>query len=389
MFTSKKLFKTRATRSVRSLLFTLIFLTAIVSPASAQTLATTGFAYKKITQASELSTPAEYVLVCEATNSVMTGVSDKNKGSVGSCTLNEGVLSDYVTTPLTLTLKNSGNYYNIQCSGKYLKPTDNGTDLTLVSESSKIKISFDNNGNAMIGSYKGSRNISLYSGQLGHYSSYGNDTYKAVQLYRKVYAVTFPEATQGLTTFYNADYLYTLPNDVAAFAVSAAEEGQPVTMSQVAPTKNVVKKGTALLLKSTPGTTQYLPTTTGTQSADLDATNLLEGGRTEDGITATSKEGNVYYYKLAIKDGQLGFYWGAEGGAAFKMTKPTTAYLAVPQTTAQASALRIDLEAITGIAAVSQGVSNRTDGKAYGIDGRPCTTPKKGLYIINGKKIIR
>lgn len=108
----------------------------------------------------------------------------------------------------------------------------------------------------------------------------------------------------------------------------------------------------------------------------------------------SSKNSDVYYYKLAIKDGQPGFYWGAENGAAFQMTKPTTAYLAVPKSAVQqAAGLRIDLDAITGVKFLEMQVGkdlNDGDGQIYTLDGRRCTTvPQKGMYIINGKKVIR
>ena len=154
-----------------------------------------------------------------------------------------------------------------------------------------------------------------------------------------------------------------------------------------------IKSSTALLLKGSPGETLYIPTRNNAAGV-FSGTNLLEGGRTADGYTAASKAGDYYYYKLAIKDGQLGFYWGAEKGAAFQMTKPTTAYLAVPKSAVQqAAGLRIDLDAITGVKSLEMQVGkdlNDGDGQIYTLDGRRCTTvPRKGMYIINGKKVIR
>lgn len=302
------------------------------------------------------------------------------------------MFTGYTTAPLTLTiLKDGSNYYNIKCSGGYLKLTDSSTYLSLISSQTKIAISFDKQGNAKIGFDQGKRYIVLNGTQLGAYTS--TDTYKAVQLYRRVYVVNFPTATQGLTTFYNADYRYEVPADMKVYAVTAAEEGQPISLTEPFKVGNYVKKGSAYLLKGTPGTTIYLPTENNKNGAEYNGVNYLEGTRTDEGLTS-SKNSDVYYYKLAIKDGQPGFYWGAENGAAFQMTKPTTAYLAVPKSAVQqAAGLRIDLDAITGVKSLEMQVGkdlNDGDGQIYTLDGRRCTTvPRKGMYIINGKKVIR
>ena len=374
-------------------MFCAVFLLTVITPTGAQTTVLNGYAYKKITSTTELNTMGEYVLVCEATNSVMTGVSN-NRGQVGSCTLSDGVFTGYYKVPLTLTiLKDGSNYYNIKCSGGYLKLTDSSTYLSLISSQTKIAISFDDQGNAKIGFDQGKRYIVLndIDKQLGAYTTYGKDAYKAVQLYRRVYVVNFPEATQGLTTFYNANYRYEVPTSMTIYAVTAAEEGQPVSLTEPFTAGKYVKKGSAYLLKGTPGTTVYLPTENNNYGTDVPGTNLLEGTRTNEGLTSSTKS-DVYYYKLAIKDGQPGFYWGAENGAAFQMTKPTTAYLAVPKSAVQqAAGLRIDLDAITGVKSLEMQVGkdlNDGDGQIYTLDGRRCTTvPRKGMYIINGKKV--
>ena len=375
-------------------MFCAIFLLTVITPTGAQTIVLNGYAYKKITSTDELNTMGEYVLVCEATKRVMTGVSN-NRGQVGSCTLSDGVFTGYTTAPLTLTISTDGSDYNIKCSGGYLKLTDDKTSLSLISTRTTLAISFDDNGNAKIGYYKGNRYIVLNDKdkQLVASTTYGKDTYKAVQLYRRVYVVNFPTATQGLTTFYNADYRYEVPTDMKVYAVTAAEEGQPISLTEPFKVGNYVKKGSAYLLKGTPGTTIYLPTEDNKNGAEYNGVNYLKGARSDNGMTSSSKS-DVYYYKLAIKDGQLGFYWGAENGAAFQMTKPTTAYLAVPKSAVQqAAGLRIDLDAITGVKSLEMQVGkdlNDGDGQIYTLDGRRCTTvPRKGMYIINGKKVIR
>lgn len=103
----------------------------------------------------------------------------------------------------------------------------------------------------------------------------------------------------------------------------------------------------------------------------------------------TAESGKVYY-KLAYDDYKaqtgLGFYWGADNGAAFYV-KAGTAYLAVPAGENAAKGFTLNGEA-TGIEGVNANVEN---AKAiYNLNGqRVASMAKPGLYIVNGKKVVR
>ena len=102
-------------------------------------------------------------------------------------------------------------------------------------------------------------------------------------------------------------------------------------------------------------------------------------------------ESGYKYYKLAYNDYKaqtgLGFYWGADNGDAFYV-KAGTAYLAVPaDNAAGAKGFTLSGEA-TGIEGVNANVEN---AKAiYNLNGqRVASMAKPGLYIVNGKKVVR
>lgn len=102
-------------------------------------------------------------------------------------------------------------------------------------------------------------------------------------------------------------------------------------------------------------------------------------------------EATKVYYKLAYNDYTakkgLGFYWGADNGGAFYV-KAGTAYLAVPKAKAAgAKGFAFNGEA-TGIEGVNANVEN---AKAiYNLNGqRVASMAKPGLYIVNGKKVVR
>ena len=125
-----------------------------------------------------------------------------------------------------------------------------------------------------------------------------------------------------------------------------------------------------------------------TVDALAEGTNMLMPAPVAGG-EFTAEPGKVYY-KLAYNNYEdkagLGFYWGAEAGGAFSV-KAGTAYLAVPAGDATAKGFTLSGEA-TGIEGVNANVEN---AKAiYNLNGqRVASMAKPGLYIVNGKKVVR
>ena len=125
-----------------------------------------------------------------------------------------------------------------------------------------------------------------------------------------------------------------------------------------------------------------------TVDALAEGTNMLMPAPVAGGVFGATAD--YMYYKLAYGDWtnktQLGFYWGAEEGGAFYV-KAGTAYLAVPDGEATAKGFAFNGEA-TGIEGVNANVEN---AKAiYNLNGqRVASMAKPGLYIVNGKKVVR
>lgn len=188
----------------------------------------------------------------------------------------------------------------------------------------------------------------------------------------------------GFGTLYNANAL-TVPAGASCGIVTGVKNGVLDVDYKYAAGQNV-PANTPVLVKAPGKESVTFTTTTSTETAPT--TNLLKGAD-KDGVFAT--EAGYIYYKLAYdnfaeKTG-LGFYWGADKGGAFKM-KAGKAYLAVKQDVAQ-GAQKFSLEGnATGIEAVEQ--ANEANRVVYTLDGRRVMNEKlaKGLYIINGKKVL-
>lgn len=149
-----------------------------------------------------------------------------------------------------------------------------------------------------------------------------------------------------------------------------------------------IPANTGVLLESKDKTVTYYTVDNIGNTGYVDGFNMLQPAPTNGGLF-TAEEG-YKYYKLAYNNYEartgLGFYLGAIDGGAFYV-KGGTAYLAVPAGKATAKGFAFNGEA-TGIEGVNANVEN---AKAiYNLNGqRVASMAKPGLYIVNGKKVVR
>lgn len=154
---------------------------------------------------------------------------------------------------------------------------------------------------------------------------------------------------------------------------------------------SVVPANTAVLIQA--DAKEYVCEVSNSEEA-APANNLLKGSTT----AATTEGENCLFYKLSYdNEGKnLGFYWAAENGAAFT-NEANKAYLAL--TTAVAQNVRgFGLEG-DGTTGIGQIVNGETLVNVYTIDGiivrkqvkesQALNGLKKGIYIVNGKKVIK
>ena len=218
--------------------------------------------------------------------------------------------------------------------------------------------------------------------------------------YTKQTPVTFRAEDNGnyYATFSN-DKVTFIPYDVLCepytIVVSNGNIEKTVIKQESADINGEAVKGyfipanTGVLLYSLAETADYYTVENKTVDDLAKGTNMLMPAPA-NGDEFTAESGKVYY-KLAYNDYTaktgLGFYWGADNGGAFSV-KAGTAYLAVPEAnTAGAKGFAFNGEA-TGIEGVNANVEN---AKAiYNLNGqRVASMAKPGLYIVNGKKVVR
>lgn len=252
----------------------------------------------------------------------------------------------------------------------------------------------------------------------GYFNTYGKNSGIDLYFAQKIFSASYT-STLGATPTYTAKAISLkaetadahwatfscseptfFPEAVTVNAITVAE-GTITTNNDVFEHSSAVTIGEATL------SGVYVPANTGVliKSADADATCYVVANKTVAALQESQNMlkpalvgGGVFspaadytYYKLAYNDFSsrtgLGFYYGADAGGAFYV-KAETAYLAVPTAiTDGAKAFVLDGEttAINGIS-----TRNNHAEAVYNLNGqRVASMAKPGLYIVNGKKVVR
>ena len=364
--------------------------------------------YKKITSTDDLVPGGTYLIVCEnaikglsATASTVGYTQGENNTVTNetAATLGEFELID------TSEDYNGAPLYEFLVDNKYLSGTTSTTIslATSVSDKTKWIVDFDEDGNVEIDSYSTvtastPRGLLFQTGQaIKHYaiSNRGSSNFSALQLYQKVTDLAISTLTNGYATFVT-DVPYAMPKGTCGYAVTVAPPAGVITKTEAYTEGSQVPAQTALLIGGAPGTNYYPAVLKEDVAATYSGENYMEGRRTAEGYTNTQKGVAVFYYKLALNSASKpkpGFYYGATDGAAFKLTKPTTAYLAVPQSITPVNGYLIDFDGEeTGISTIAP-TNGNADGAIYNLNGIRMTQTlrnlPKGVYIVNGKKVIK
>ena len=205
---------------------------------------------------------------------------------------------------------------------------------------------------------------------------------QTVQLYRKVSAFNISDA--GYCTYYT-DFAYTMPSGATGYTVTRKDDNS-LSLNALYPEKSVVPARTPLLIKGSGAYTCLAASCTDAAPTD----NLLHGSIVKE---QTNVPGATHYYKLSLgTDGKAGFYWGAADGAAFD-NAAGKAYLALTNTTAGSPQRGFALDpdgSVTGIASAVEAHAAAAPA-IYDLNGRRLSTlqgVQKGVYIVNGKKVM-
>ena len=175
-------------------------------------------------------------------------------------------------------------------------------------------------------------------------------------------------------TFYNQNYKFQADANTKIF--KAALEGAGLTLTELT-TDKIVNAGKPVILKSTAGTITM--TLTSTASGNDFTSNSLQGVSAAAGLTAADPSTT---YVLNYKDGTgVGFY-KLKAGKTLGVGK---AYLTYSGSGAPSF---LGFDETTGIENIAKSQEPRANGQYFDLQGRRVAQPTKGLYIVNGKKVV-
>ena len=252
----------------------------------------------------------------------------------------------------------------------------------------------------------------------GYFNTYGNKSNENVYFAQKISSASYTTTVVSAPSYaakaitlkaeaskaYWATFSYSeptfFPEAVAVNAITVAdgriiadagvfESSTDVAIGDGTLSGVYVPANTGVLIKSSQSNITCYVVANKSVSAIGESQNMLKLAPTNGGIftSATDK----IYYKLAYDDfihkKDLGFYYGADAGGAFYVKKET-AYLAVPTAKAGAAKAFVLDDETTAINGIS--TRNNQAETVYNLNGqRVASMAKSGLYIVNGKKVVR
>lgn len=196
---------------------------------------------------------------------------------------------------------------------------------------------------------------------------------------KKIMITDYATATvgaKGYATFVNSNYALDFTGkSIKAYTISSTD-GQKLTLTN----KNKVAKGEPVLLYSeTASDSQFIPAIDESEATADDANKLVAGTGAAITWTDTDK-----FYILYTGGENPGFY--AANNSVVAVGK---AYLNLSGLPTSARSFSFDLSdgEATGIAEI-EAMKNVGNEKFYNLSGQRVAQPTKGLFIVNGKKVI-
>lgn len=186
----------------------------------------------------------------------------------------------------------------------------------------------------------------------------------------------------GYATLYYSGRALKVPTGLKAYTMKV-EDGK-IVRSQTYSEGETLPKATAVVLKGDAGEYNLEAST---EEGVTDNDNQLKGSDTQ---TSTTGNDGDKYYMLAKNDGEgVGFYWGAQNGAAF-LNGEHKAYLAIPSTDINGSAAKSGYAFIEDDAtAINKITDHESKSVSYTLDGMRCPQGFKGIVITNGRKTVK
>ena len=365
----------------------------------------TGNSYVKVTSTDDITT-GQYLIVYEgdenhsavAFNGGLETL-DAANNTIGVTIENNEIAATTATEAAEFTIDATDGTIK-SASGYYIGQTSDANGMNTSTETAYTNtISIDDEGNAVILASGGAYlryNSASNQERFRYYKSTSYTNQKAIQLYKKSQAAASTATITLNAACHDADgMVYGTYSNTSAFVVSA-----DITVAEVGivdgqllvdeyETGAVVPANTGVMVSAMEGGDYTVTLTDEEGTSVLGNDNMLRATGAE-GITAeamgAAEDADCLYYRLTMHNGtQIGFWWGADEGAAFDVAA-NKAYLAVPANQSKNGfAFGNDGDA-TSISTIDNG--QLTMDNANHLQGHKVGSEYKGIVIVNGKKVM-
>ena len=254
----------------------------------------------------------------------------------------------------------------------------------------------------MIAQGTNSRNEMRFNSDNTIFSCYGEkSTLPRVYLYENNDELAIPIAaacTDGTKCYgtFSSTKAFVAPNGLTVSEI-AIQSNCTMRLENYA-TGDVVPANTGVMVSAAEGGYYTVNVSTDEGTSKLSTSNALRPSG-DDGITADemdNNDSNCKFYRLTMHNGtDIGFWWGAENGAAFAVAA-NKAYMAVPAGQTAREGFSFDNET-NRIGHTEIREITEKAGAWYDLQGRRISVSSassvnavlpKGVYIVNGKKTV-
>lgn len=347
-----------------------------------------GDKYVKVTSTSDL-TNGQYLIVYEEGSVAFNGGLETLDavGNTIEVTLdNNEIVATEATTAAEFTIdvtagtlqSASGQYIGVSSNSNGLKQTDNAETYTHT-------FSIDTDGNAVVNAVFENSTMALRynktSGQT-RFRYFKNAGQEAIQLYKKVSATPQPETIKvnisavGMATFSSVNALdFTDVDNI--YAYTATINGDKISFTRV----YQVPAETGLLLRNPNGDAAEAQVPVISNATAVE-NNALVAVDTEIVSLASEETDGTKNYILNNGSKGIGFY-----KAAGKKVGAGKAYLQVPASVTVREFIGFDDET-DGIRQIENGQLTIDNAEIYNLSGQRVNKAQKGIYIVNGKKVV-
>lgn len=367
--------------------------------------------YTKVTSNADITDGANYILVYEmpeaeeATGNdavVFTGELSDTKTKYGLITTTARAtdgsinISNLSVTPVVINASTDATVggYTMTVNGEYLAWTS-GNSLAKQEDAYYWNIDVTaTEASSIISSVASADRFLQYNTGSPRFACY-TGSQKGIALYKEAAPTETEEhlgqdiviGSTGFATLYWSEKNIELPTKGTVCAYTMVVENNVAQPGDYFYAGDVIPAMTAVVLENQAGkeaVTITDPVVYDTYDGLVPTTNLLRGFDYEATPVGDAATDVCYKLSLDSNGANLGFYRFADG----EKTGAHKAFLAVPAD--QASGIRAFLlngDVISGISLVNG--ENAENGKAYDLSGRRVKNADKGIFIVNGKKVIK